>query len=682
MDDLLFFRMEGRSKQSHHLFQFQVWKKSMKAKFITEAVFLVALTAVFQYFLVESLNSGHELLGVYHHIVNLHGTQADIDAALLEHSDAAVTFMDDMEITEYLSIVAFFYPLRVVLESVFAKKTFRPMRFFTLNNLLDFAFAVCFAIRFWKEHTAYREGMENYDTHEEQAVQYFENIYQHENDEVLLDVLYTVAIGALWVRILYMFRLTRFLGPLLNMVYIMIWDIFIFMILFGIILVIYASVGNLLFYTEEPYSTFWESVVTLFGSALGNFDLTQLDDSGKGKLVGELYIISFVVMCNILTLNLLIAILSSTYAILEEKKLVLYINEILKLRNVIEYHHTCGGLTSAAPPWNVFGLIASPIYVLKSDTRKLDKIILLINYIPILVGTVFIFIFINLLLLPLTYVKNIVIKFQFIFDKRLETTVRSRVFTLIIFISLGGVIVMLNLIVDLYVFVLHLYQSEISYRKEKSKVQYVSSETYKKLHDKFKKDHKDSIEAVTFIEMSTYSRAMMKVTPILRALIFSKSIKNMSFEKQIFTLQEYSKIKNTMDCGSIKHTNRKLIFPMIWNLAMNELKINSKIRKILDFNKDGKDRSTSEVSSETGCQDLDKDYLKQFLNLSMGEVYSAANKLDMSTVLIDNFKEMLEKMLVKNENFTNKGQQLAHRPSLMNGISKRRLSIQKQDNSW
>ena len=378
VDDLLFFRMEGRSKQSHHLFQFQVWKKSMKAKFITEAVFLVALTAVFQYFLVEALNSGHELLGVYHHIINLHGTQADIDAALLEHSDVAVTFMDDMEITEHLSIVAFFYPLRMVLESVFAKKTFRPIKFFTLNNLLDFVFAVCFIIRFEREHNAYSKGLDHYDSHTKQAVRYFENIYHHENDEVLLDVLYTIAIGALWIRILFMFRLTRFLGPLLNMFYLMIWDIFIFMILFGIILVIYASIGNMLFYAEDSYSSFWESIVTLFGSALGNFDLTLLHNSDKGKLVGELYIISFVVLCNILTLNLLIAILSSTYAILEEKKLVLYINEILKLRDVLEYHPKASGLTSTSPPWNVFPLMALPLYLMMDDCESLNELVMYI----------------------------------------------------------------------------------------------------------------------------------------------------------------------------------------------------------------------------------------------------------------------------------------------------------------
>jgi fatty-acid desaturase len=151
-------------------------------------------------------------------------------------------------------------------------------------------------VRIGREYDAYQKGLDGYESHEKKAIRYFENIYEYEDDEILLDVLYSIAIGALWVRILYMFRLTRFLGPLLKMIFMMLWDITIFMVLFGILLVIYASIGNLLFYTEDGYADFWASVVTLFGSALGNFDLNLLDNTNKGKLVGELFIISFVIL--------------------------------------------------------------------------------------------------------------------------------------------------------------------------------------------------------------------------------------------------------------------------------------------------------------------------------------------------------------------------------------------------
>jgi uncharacterized RDD family membrane protein YckC len=102
--------------------------------------------------------------------------------------------------------------------------------------------------------------------------------------------------SCLWIRVLFMFRLTRFLGPLLKMIYMMVFDIGIFMVLFVILLVIYASMAVLLFYTETGYTNFWDSMVTLFGSALGNFDFTSLNGSNKGQIFGEIYLISFIIL--------------------------------------------------------------------------------------------------------------------------------------------------------------------------------------------------------------------------------------------------------------------------------------------------------------------------------------------------------------------------------------------------
>jgi hypothetical protein len=144
VDDYLFYKFSNRQKYAHHLFQFQVWKKSMKAKFLTEALFLLILTGVFQFFLIEALGSGHELLNAYTEVKKQHATQAAIDAALEEHHSAAVKFWDDMELTEYLSFLSFLYPFRILLEMLFASKTSTSMRFFTLTNVLDVTFAICF----------------------------------------------------------------------------------------------------------------------------------------------------------------------------------------------------------------------------------------------------------------------------------------------------------------------------------------------------------------------------------------------------------------------------------------------------------------------------------------------------------------------------------------------------------
>ena len=195
VSDYMFYNLEfrGISSYAHHLFQFEVWKKSMKAKTLTQATFLIILTLLFQYFLIEAITSGHKLLEVYEEAVAAHSTQAMIDAQLATHPEAARTFHKDMLITEYISFIAFFYPMRIVLEALFALKTKRSITFLGLNNFLDVALCIVFAIRIFKEHKYYNKGLENYDTQVMKDVRYFENIYEFEDDEILLDVLYSIA---------------------------------------------------------------------------------------------------------------------------------------------------------------------------------------------------------------------------------------------------------------------------------------------------------------------------------------------------------------------------------------------------------------------------------------------------------------------------------------------------------
>ena len=367
----------------------------------------------------------------------------------------------------------------------------------------------------------------------------------------------------------------------------------------------------MLFYTEESYGDFWAALVTLFGSALGAFDLNLLDNTNKGKLTGEVYIISFVILCNILILNLLIAILSSTYAMLENKKLVLYINEILKLRSSLEYNERASGLISAFPPWNIFPLLLSPLYFVKKDTRKLNTVVCHVCYVPVMLTITICFVIYNLLLLPITYLKGVLVKLQLLFSRKVETSFSHRVFKLAVFIFIGLIIVLLNFCVDLYMFLVHLYQANISFRKEKSKVQSISTKTYNQLQAKFEQDTRSRVEAVPFIEMSIYARSLMNVIPMLRNVIFCKA--SYSFEHELFMLQEYSKVKNALHAGSVRHGSQLYVFPMLWKYLLKELKVNSKIREVINYS--ANDKLGSKVSKDANNSDEDsqKDYLKQVL---------------------------------------------------------------------
>ncbi|CAI2366954.1 unnamed protein product [Moneuplotes crassus] len=680
VEEYMFYNFSCRKKYAHHLFQYQIWKKSMMAKFITEAVFLFFLTVTFQYFLIQALRSGHELLTVYTEAVAANSSQEAIDVALEEHHGDAITFYNDMEILQYLSIIAYFYPMRIVLEAIYATLTKRSLRFLSFANLCDIVFSLVFFIKMCREFDDYRDGLSDISDSGKKAVRYFENIYEYANDEILLDVLYAIAMTALWLRILYMFRLTRFLGPLLKMVFSMLWDITIFMVLFGILLVVYASLAVLLFYTEAGYTNFYDAMITLFGSALGNFDFNSLDGSNKGRVTGEIYLVSFIILCNILILNLLIAILSTTYAQLDEKKVVLYINEILKLRSSLEYEKRTSGLISAFPPWNFFPLILSPFYFIIKDTRKFNEVVCHICYFPVLFLATIIFIVINCVILPLTYFKGVLVKLQFIFNKKVEVPIFRRINTFFIFFIGGPIILVLNLCVDIYMFFLHCYDKNINYRKEKSKVQFISSKTYHQLQTKFEKDVENGVEAVPFTEAAEYCRNLLKVMDLLRNVIFSTCENNISYKRQILDLQEYGKVKNVLYAASIKHGSQRYIFCMIWRFILKELKVNSRVRQILGQTSHSEiTKSAVMMGDKQYFKDSSKDFLRQFLQISLCEAHEAIKQINQEEITLETIKETFELVLFEK---SQEGQKAKERLNHKTPYSRKSTLMNKTGSKW
>ena len=164
VDEYMFYNLKQRdlSKYAHHMCQFQVWMKSMKTKFVVEAIFLFAMAVTFQYYLLGALSSGDNLNKIYANIMSQYSNQYDIDNALQNQAIEAIKYYDDMKITVFLSIVSFFYPFRIILETVFAIRTNRNISLLTFSNILDMTFCVVFMLRLVKEYAYYEVDLDNY----------------------------------------------------------------------------------------------------------------------------------------------------------------------------------------------------------------------------------------------------------------------------------------------------------------------------------------------------------------------------------------------------------------------------------------------------------------------------------------------------------------------------------------
>jgi hypothetical protein len=167
--------------------------------------------------------------------------------------------------------------------------------------------------------------------------------------------LFAVQICCLILRIAMMLQFQGNIGPLIKIVGKMVMDFFNYTLLFILLTIMFSIVGNINFiYDLKEFENFTNSVLTVIDASVGNFDtqmFSQLRDPNMA-VVGQVYIISIVVCFNILLMNLIIAILASTFERFDQRSNGLYLSKILTTRDELNYDVSYGSVFSATPPLN------------------------------------------------------------------------------------------------------------------------------------------------------------------------------------------------------------------------------------------------------------------------------------------------------------------------------------------
>mmetsp|Transcript_23462 Transcript_23462/g.26892 ORF Transcript_23462/g.26892 Transcript_23462/m.26892 type:complete len:116 (-) Transcript_23462:827-1174(-) len=99
---------------------------------------------------------------------------------------------------------------------------------------------------------------------------------------------------------------------------------------------------------------------------------------------GYYFLIVFLIVSNIVLLNFIIAILSNTYAQLKDVNKALYLNEVVKVRNIFEYDKYYMSIVALFIPLNYLFLPVVP-FVIFLKSKTLNKILLHIAYLPVLI---------------------------------------------------------------------------------------------------------------------------------------------------------------------------------------------------------------------------------------------------------------------------------------------------------
>jgi len=199
----------------------------------------------------------------------------------------------------------------------------------TVKTLVDIALTACVVIWFYKyEEYSHYVAIDPNETPEEIFIENI--IIAKENGTFHFDFLLAVTAGLFWLKVILLLNLTRTFGPLIKIITSMMKDIIIFSGLWGIQMVFFACIGILMFGELPVYESFYDTMVMLFESAIGSWDFSIYDDLSIGKIYGEIYHIIYLMVNLILFLNLVIAILSNTFGVLEPKSLALYYDGVIE----------------------------------------------------------------------------------------------------------------------------------------------------------------------------------------------------------------------------------------------------------------------------------------------------------------------------------------------------------------
>lgn len=125
---------------------------------------------------------------------------------------------------------------------------------------------------------------------------------------------------------LYHLRLNSLFGPLLTIFSHMSKVIIQFCLLLILLIVTFAFSGRILFSVNE-FSSFYESLITLFSWMLGEFVFDTMSQEGW---IGEVFLALYLLICMVLMVNLLIALLSTTYSTLASQGVGLYLQNIIE----------------------------------------------------------------------------------------------------------------------------------------------------------------------------------------------------------------------------------------------------------------------------------------------------------------------------------------------------------------
>ena len=184
-------------------------------------------------------------------------------------------------------------------------------------------------------------------------------------------------------------------------------------------------------------------------------------------IIGQGYHCVVVLVNLVLFVNFVIAILSSTFAFYEHKKMGLYNEVIIGMFPIMEYNDKYGATVCAKPPLNIVILPFQwlTIFPLSPEfLKKYDTFMCHLLYAPVGLAVTLFFTIVNIVMLPIVYLKHIYVLMETLMSK--DETIDEfsekvkRIKTILKFIFFGPFVLLCSIPSDFYIFIYNLYTKD------------------------------------------------------------------------------------------------------------------------------------------------------------------------------------------------------------------------------
>ena len=186
-------------------------------------------------------------------------------------------------------------------------------------------------------------------------------------------------------RIIYQLVYFSSFGVLVQIIIKMLINSIKFLLIWFIFIILFAIVANVSYYDISSYSSFYDSFVSMYSSALGGFDFSAFDSSTHISYYSKkLLLAAYLLITVVMLMNFLIAILSDTYSFYLTQTKSLQMKEIIKLRNIYDQNPYYSCLVKAPILLNAYIILLAP-FVLIFKSKKLNKAILFLEHLIVVI---------------------------------------------------------------------------------------------------------------------------------------------------------------------------------------------------------------------------------------------------------------------------------------------------------